>query len=209
VWSRAYSAPPSRITSQPTSKYFHSASVVLHHLSTILLDIDLADLQNAIGKAGGVGITQALANLTDWASKSPLIAKEVAYNAVKTIVSLAPRPNFSCEDDPMTDSAPYSVIALFLCHIVLWIFVRVSPRSQKHQLLEDVARNEALRSSPFFEILRTSLSLDERGASSSGSSSNEASKLLFKSAAETLTQLGTWGASLNLALLLHRRAELQ
>jgi hypothetical protein len=32
---------------------------------------------------------------------------------------------------------------------------------------------------------------------------------IFKSAAQSLTHLGTWGAALNLALLLHRRAEMQ
>jgi hypothetical protein len=131
---------------------------------------------------------------------SPRIAENVAFNAVRTIVSLAPNHNIH------EDSAPYSIVTLFLCHVILWAFVNVSAASQRQQLLDRVAENKDLHSSRFFNVLKNSLWL---GTDDVGERNTDAPKLLFKSGAEMLTQLGTWGASLNLALLIHRRAEMQ
>jgi len=65
-----------------------------------------------------------------------------------------------------------------------------------------VEKDEVMKSNPFLDVLRAGLGVDieERG--------NRGEKMLFRSAAEMLTRLGTWGASLNLALLVHRRAEM-
>ena len=141
-----------------------------------------------------------MSNLSMWAKKSPRIAENVALNAVRTIVSLA--PNRSIHED----SAPYSIVTLFLCHVVLWVFAKVSPASQKQQLFDRITESSDLRSSRFFGVLENSLSLC---ADDVGERRTDVPKLLFKSGAEMLTQLGTWGASLNLALLIHRRAEMQ
>lgn len=145
-------------------------------------------------------MSQAMSNLRRWARKSPRTAEKVAFNAIRTIVSLA--PSRSTHDH----SAPYSIITLFLCHVVVWVFASVSLHSERQRLFENVAGDGELRSSQFFGVLRSSLSLD---AGNDESRKTEAPKLLFKSGAEMLTQLGTWGASLNLALLIHRRAEMQ
>lgn len=76
-------------------------------------------------------------------------------------------------------------------------------------MLEDVGGNEALRSSHFYGVLKSVMSIETPSGQPDSSTKGDAPKLLFKSAAEMLTQLGTWGASLNLALLIHRRAEMQ
>jgi hypothetical protein len=136
-----------------------------------------------------------MANLSNWAKGSPQHAQEVALNAANTIISLAPKKG-------MDDTAPYSLITLFLCHVVLWAFARVSPQELKVDFLEMVEKDEVMKSNPFLDVLRAGLGVDieERG--------NRVEKMLFRSAAEMLTRLGTWGASLNLALLVHRRAEM-
>lgn len=199
-WHRSYSSQTSCTSSYQSSQHFHAVSIIICHLSTILIDIELSDLQNAIGKDGTAGMSQAMSNLRIWAMRSPRIAETVAFNAVQTIVSLA--PNRTTRDH----GAQYSIITLFLCHVVLWVFASVSTQSEKQQLLTNVAANEGLRSSRFVSVLRCSLSLD---TNSDVSRRSDAPKLLFKSGAEMLTQLGTWGASLNLALLIHSRAEMQ
>jgi hypothetical protein len=134
-----------------------------------------------------------MANLSNWAKRSPQHAQEVALNAANTIISLAPKKG-------MDDTAPYSLITLFLCHVVLWAFAHVSPRERKVDFLEMVEKDEVMKSNPFLDVLRAGLGVDERGS--------RGEKALFRSAAEMLTRLGTWGASLNLALLVHRRAEM-
>jgi hypothetical protein len=205
-WSEAY-LNPSRSNLHPSSRHFYASSLVIHHLSNILLDVSLSDLQNAIGKTGAEGIMQAMTTLTNWARKSPRVAEEVAYNAVRTIVSLAPT-KYTHEDDIWnTDTAPYSLITLFLCHVVLWVFAKVCPSEQKYRLLRIVAENEVLRSSAFFAVLQRALALDEEG-SRGQMDKNDAPNILFKCGAEMLTRLGTWGASLNLALMIHQRAEM-
>lgn len=159
----------------------------------MLLDIDLTDIQNAIGKAGAPGIAPAMANFTRWAHQSPAVAENVAFTAVETIVT-----HFYPVSDKtklrIMDSAPYSYITLFLCHVTLFIFARVSTPETKARLVATVANNITTGQSQFLNVLKKSMEGEE--------------KLLFKCAAETLTQVGTWGVALNLALLLHRRADM-
>ncbi|CZR69447.1 uncharacterized protein PAC_19347 [Phialocephala subalpina] len=200
AWANAYLSR-SQPQSHPSSRHFHACSVVIHHLSTILLDVPLSDLQNAIGKDGMTGIAQALSNLSNWARRSPHIADQVAYNATKTIVSLAPSQNLSDDGIRNVDTAPYSLIAIFLCHIVLWAYATVTARDQRMGLLGNVMQHPVLGKSNFVVLLKRAMGLD-------GNEEDGEPKLLFRSAAEMLTRLGTWGGSLNLALLLHRRAEM-
>lgn len=148
-----------------------------------------------------------MANLSNWATKTPRLAEEVAYDAVRTIVSLAPTPGTREDDIRNTDTAPYSIITLFLCHVVLWVFATVCPTEQKFRFLRAVAENEGLRSSAFFAVLRRALALDEDGQRKT-TDKNDAPNILFKCGAEMLTRLGTWGTSLNLALMIHQRAEM-
>ena len=117
------------------------------------------------------------------------------------------------------DTAPYSLITIFLCHIVVWAFANVASDSQKLQLLDTISRNVELRSTAFFATLQRSLWVDGNWANTSRKEaqddrdqneqeSAEAANLLFRSAAEMLIRLGTWGCALNLALLLRERAEM-
>jgi hypothetical protein len=132
-----------------------------------------------------------MSNLTRWARRSPSIAEHVALTAVQTIVTLFSTPS----SIKKMDGAPYSIITLFLCHVVLWIFARISTPQQKIHFLSTVSQIKELEDSDFFAVLKKGMESEEM--------------LLFKRAAELLTQVGTWGAALNLALLLHRRSEIQ
>lgn len=158
-----------------------------------------------------------MTNLTDWAIESPQKAEEVAHKAVKIIVFLNSKRERYEEDAHLTDTIPYNLITIFLCHVVLWVYANVATPASKLHLLETVAANDILHSSPFFAILANGLSADHDSVVDSGHqvdaavrrSGNDFSRTLFKSAAEMLAQFATWGAALNLALLLHNRAEMQ
>ncbi|KAL3427196.1 alpha-L-rhamnosidase (RhaA is able to hydrolyze alpha-1) [Phlyctema vagabunda] len=209
IWSKAYIDAPARSTSNPTSKHFHSAAVVLYHLATILLDVSLTDLQNAIGKDGSSGISQAMINLNKWAAEAPRKAAIVAYNAVKTIVSLTSKQSRFDDDAHLTGTIPYNLITIFLCHVVLWAFVSASNDSQKSQLLQILCTDQEVCSSSFFSTLKRGLSSQDRDPEIVDSLTiSEFQRFIFKSAAEMLAQFATWGAALNLALLLHNRAEM-
>jgi hypothetical protein len=216
-WGRAYQIP-SRSNTHNSSRHFHASSIIIHNLSTILLDISLSDLQNAIGKEGTTGSTRAFARLTKWARRSPQLAEQVVCHAIKTILMLAPGKNNGEGGIRNIDTAPYSVITIFLCHIVVWAFANVASDAQKLRLLDTISRNVELRLTPFFATLQRSLwtggdwshtlrkevQEDDQVEQNSAAAAN----LLFRSAAEMLIQLGTWGCALNLASLLHERAEM-
>jgi len=173
----------------------------------------LSDLQGAIGKDGSAGIASSVSSLTAWARRDPFLSEQVALNAVKTIVLLAPRKSGESGDNidmigqagvRDIDTAQYGIITVFLCHVVLWVFSGVSPIDKKQRLLDLLGRDREVRTSWFMSVL-------ERGLGVSGTDGNfaeDAPKILFRSAAEMLTRLGTWGASLNLALLMHKRSEM-
>jgi hypothetical protein len=153
-----------------------------------------------------------MTNLRHWVQTSPRTAEQLAFACTKTIATplstLVPKvlgPT-ACEQ---------ATIAIFLCHVVVWIFASVSSPLQKESLAARLRENEELWSSGQIVALRQALEYrEESGGSRGDGGSHFLSKKdvlgnIFKSAAQSLTHLGTWGAALNLALLLHRRAEMQ
>ena len=97
---------------------------------------------------------------------------------------------------------------------MVWIFASVASPLQKESLAVRLRENEELWNSPQIGALRQALEFPDKAA---GRGEGEIAMRrkkdvlgnIFKSAAQSLTHLGTWGAALNLALLLHRRAEIQ
>ncbi|KAH7409038.1 fungal-specific transcription factor domain-containing protein [Cadophora sp. MPI-SDFR-AT-0126] len=187
-------------TRDASTEYFNRSSHILHRLSTILLSVPLPDLQNTIGKDGTAGVAQAMSSLSSWARISSSNAEQVAQHAVQAIMSLSP-PDSQTQTSGYLDTAPYSLIAIFLSHIILWVFMSVSAKEQRMQLLRRLELDVDLRSSSFISLLRSDMEVGEGDG-------KVQKKVLFRSGAEMLTRFGTWGASLNLALLLQRRAEM-
>lgn len=79
---------------------------------------------------------------------------------------------------------------------------------------ETISKNMEITLTAFFATLKHGFAFENyekesektirQGSKDRNGNGEEA--LLFRSAAEMLTRLGTWGCSLNLALLLHERA---
>ncbi|KAN0090483.1 Fungal specific transcription factor domain containing protein [Hyaloscypha variabilis] len=211
LWEHAYLTAHSFQDRHPTSIYFRQASFVSHPTALILLDISISDLQNAIGKDGNTGIPEAMSKLHHWVKTSPRVAEQLTYACSKTIATplsaLVPRvlgPT-ACEQ---------AIIAIFLCHVVVWIFSSVASPLQKESLAARLRENKELWNSPQIQALRQVLEFRDENTGREEATPAMMRKKdvlgnIFKSAAQSLTHLGTWGAALNLALLLHRRAEMQ
>ena len=88
------------------------------------------------------------------------------------------------------------------------MFANVCPREQKSVLLGMVGDNEVLRSSAFFAVLQRAMALGDEDGVAGKMNNKDAPNILFKFGAEMLTRVGTWGASLNMALMIHQRAEI-
>jgi hypothetical protein len=111
---------------------------------------------------------------------------------------------------------PYSLITIFLCPIIVWAFAKVTASPQKLRFLDTISENREITSRAFFATLKHSFTFEEHGKESSKTlrrgfgrrNGNGEEVVLFRSPAEMLSRLGTWGCSLNLALLLHERAKM-
>lgn len=155
-----------------------------------------------------MGIRHAIANLTHWAARSSRLATDTTFDAVKTIVRLTPNKELNGSFHVL-DTGPYGIITLFLCHVVVWAFASVSTRDQKMHLLQYIEEDNEVRRSDTYGVLHGVLG-DRRERDTTLPCEHEKTqkKILFKCAAEKLTKFEIWGASLNLALLLHHRSEM-
>jgi hypothetical protein len=150
-----------------SSRHSHASLVIVHHLSTILLHISLSDLQPAIGKEGTPDSTRAFSKLTKWARTSPQLAKQVASHAIRTIILLAPGKDNGEAGIRNTDTATYSLITIFLCHIIVWAFAKVATSPQKLQFLETISENREITSTAFLATLKHSFTFEKHGKESS------------------------------------------
>ncbi|GAB7348642.1 hypothetical protein MBLNU459_g7013t2 [Dothideomycetes sp. NU459] len=166
-----------------------------------------------------------MSRLSSWCRNNSAEAQHVALEAITTvdnIVRYQQRGNQSWNGlsgvsgrgsgslQKPVDTSPYNIITLFLCHILLWTFATVTDEDQKQAVgkalreLEPISPNK-----PLYNITRKGLGLPENGSGSEETASeSEGPDIFLKHAAKLMTRFGDWGASLNLALLLHWRSEM-
>jgi hypothetical protein len=223
LWVESYlHKPPSSPQFSPSSTYFYECSKHLSQLSLIQVEIPVSDLQNAIGKSGVPGIREGVRNLKTWIRKSPDCAHITVLTAIKVINSLMPNSG-----SRGADTGPYGLVSFFLCHVTLWAFVSSATSDQMDKIYEAAQGDDTMRRGLFFPVVQAiwkptasgSMTVNPSGdvtAVQSDISNEESSvvkvpdgcRLIFRSAAEVLTRLGTWGAALDLAMIFSRRAEM-
>lgn len=190
-----------------------------------------------IGKSGHTGILPALERLRVWARQDPELAVEVAARAAESVLELNRGLNgaemlgrdvrsgevFEGVRGGMIDTGAYGANLLMMAHVILWVFAQVADKKQKDNLMKRLRGHKAPGDSAFLDILRSELVAndDQDGSSGMGYENsniqgnkgknpqkpNGPPRALFRSAAETLMKFGTWGVALDMALLLHLRAE--
>ncbi len=146
----------------------------------------------------------ATRNLRRWMNTHSRIAEDIVYTAVETIEYAVTKR--------IRQAAPEQlIIAIFLCYALIWNFATIASRSSKQRLSERLATDGEAWKSPQVTYIRTALESETNGAGISREGNVSAKGLswgILRSAAQCLTQLGTLGAALNLALLLQRRSEM-
>ncbi|KAK6208572.1 hypothetical protein QIS74_12090 [Colletotrichum tabaci] len=192
------------ITYRETDSYFARASHILHGLLHIHLHTSLSDIQDALGKDGPQGVQTGLSRLQTFFAKGyaghfrttpdpPPESLDLFSRAIADSVSIMGSQNLQA-------TAPYSIFGVFLSHAVLWAVTKTSPEALKAQLgvrLRELAASSAtVGESELGEVLELALSAED----------GDRSRGVLVHAAQSLVRLGTWGASLNLALLLQIRA---
>ncbi|KAH7153567.1 fungal-specific transcription factor domain-containing protein [Dactylonectria macrodidyma] len=194
-----------------TSLYFQEAASLLHCLTRMFLSVSLTDLQDAIGKNGPDSINSALDRLKVWSIDGCVASRQWGLSTVQDLKSPALQAAIEATNviacisgrSSVQAAVPYSFIGLFLAHILLWGFAMTAEPEAKQLLIQHVCQFPL--SGPISEQLSSVLDSALSAHSTPGS---DGPCIIFKHAAYALTRLGTWGASLNMALLLHKRSEL-
>jgi hypothetical protein len=225
LWSETYGHLSGSDRRSGTSTYHHECSRLLNQLGRIILEIPLTDLQNSIGKSGPAGIPAAMSGLKLWAKTCQHESVDVALTAVRVINSMMPTRHPSSRDGPQppdislqtTDTGPYGIITLLLCHVNLYIFTSFAQGAQKLDLLNQMQADLSLRSGRFFTVMERVLlapSIDSSASDTAmtpenrGQTSADVPKLIFRNGADSLTRMGTWGCALTMALMCHSLAEM-
>ncbi|KFY47536.1 hypothetical protein V496_10598 [Pseudogymnoascus sp. VKM F-4515 (FW-2607)] len=208
-WSETYGQPSRNVPPlSNSSDHFQDTSILLYNLGRLLLEIPLTDLQDAIGRSGPSRVPEAMLKLSNWVRLSPRSLDAVLL-CIEMIDSLAPvNHNSSAEKHSAVRYSIHSIITVFLCHVTLWAFINVACREQKQRLMHLIETNHKINSGHFTAVVKRVLIDNDEGSPSGMVSSSDASRLILISAAEVLTRMGTWGASLGLAVLLYKRAEM-
>lgn len=207
-WGEAYNNPSTNSPRESDAlDHFHQSSNLLYNLGRLLLEIPLTNLQDAIGKSGPSKIPKAMSDLSTWVGLSPH-SLDVVLLCIEMIESLSPANHNSSEKRSTVRYSIHSIVTVFLCHITLWAFVNVARRQQKQKLMHLIETNQKLNSGPFTAVLKKALIESSEDNPNCTVTSSDASRLIFRSAAEVLTRMGTWGAALNMAVLLYKRAEM-
>ncbi|OAL51620.1 hypothetical protein IQ07DRAFT_678792 [Pyrenochaeta sp. DS3sAY3a] len=195
AWQKSYALPHVSNRSESTSDHFHHTSIILLHLGRINIYLPLSDMQDCIGRSGPEDCLEAMDRLRIWTvrhfDQACLVVKEAAA-CISTIMSYHEESN------------PYSLIGLFLSHIAIWAFANVATAEQRLDVFW-VLQESSVVSSHVREFIKAGFAIAGSAADTESSCSLE-SKLIFKHAIQVLVQ-GSWGASSNLALLLHLQGE--
>jgi hypothetical protein len=179
VWHEAYACIHPSPRFDVTSAYFGRAAMIIFHLARLYLAIPLSDIQDCLGRSGPADARTAIMRLTAWAVQN----KEETYDAIENAAICITFIIGSGDE-----CAPYDVIGLFLSHVVIWAIAKSASTIQRANIVRRLQDNRGL-SSEVCEFIEAGFVAEPA--------------LILKHAIQSLVQVGTWGASSNLALLLH------
>ncbi|KAF3041897.1 hypothetical protein E8E12_005698 [Didymella heteroderae] len=187
IWHRSYNEHQIG-RSTAFSANLLRCSTINYYLARLYLVFPVSEIQDCLGKSGPADSAAAMTRLKVWIAQHPDQVATALEDALKCI-SIALANN--------GESDPYDLIGLFLCHIIIWAFAHALPLFEKNNMVRQLQGNEA--------ILQSVLEVFEAGFLQNDRTDNavKAPQLIFRHAIQSLVRLGTWGASSNLALLLH------
>lgn len=188
AWSSSYRHQQiSRL--DPTSAHLNRCSMMMYHLARLYLVFPIFDIQDCLGRSGPASTRAAMKRLSSWMAQHPQEASRVVEDA-SICISIV-----MCNEG---ESDPHDIIGLFLCHVVIWSIANTATSYQKDQAFRTLCHSSNISSS-LLEVVEAGFS----PSGADGSIEFDAPQLIFRHAIHALVRLGDWGASANLALLLH------
>lgn len=191
-----------RESTERAHAYFQSASYLLQDLIRRQASTSITDLQDALGKSGPDGISEAFHRLRIVHFRHE--GSQICDEPFLSLFEMAIAHITTVTNSPALQSVPpYSILGVFLSHVVIWIIIKIGQDMRRDQL-RDILDKKANTSAEFAHSdLKTVLDL----ALSRSDSGVDGCSAVLRHAANMLTGMGTWGVSLNLALLLQLRSK--
>lgn len=192
LWHDHFLGLPLLKSTHSSVSYFQRSALTVFYLTRIYVRLSITDIQDCLGRSGPNEAATTLRRLRIWTEQAPEDAYLVVMDAATCIT-------YIMEDD--AESAPYDIITLFLCRLSLWIIANAASNAQKETFATKL-RDNPLTSVNVCTFIEAGFAIrNETGHSTTLAKDNL--QLILRHAVQVLVQLGTWGASSNLALLLH------
>ncbi|TDZ27688.1 Nicotinate catabolism cluster-specific transcription factor [Colletotrichum spinosum] len=200
--------------------FFRSTAKMLVGLARMHLNTSISDIQGALGKGGRDAEMDAVERfkssfeyLTRPSLPSASASDETPSDRATSTRLAGPRAEVTSrrfvafrhaieelltilDEAELQSSSPYSTFGVFLNYVLLWMLVKTSSDEERADWREHVTsiHSKGSRESELQGSITLALGTLGPGA-------------VLVQAAQSLARLGTWGASLNLALLLELRAK--
>ncbi|KAF9693111.1 hypothetical protein EKO04_008614 [Ascochyta lentis] len=189
LWNRSYIQQHQTRRLDATSSHLQRCSTIIYHLARLYLVFPISDIQDSLGRSGPADAQAAITRLAAWIDQSPVQAAHAVEDAAICITLIM------CNKG---ESDPYDIIGAFLCHVIVWSFAHAAPSEQRSYIFQQLQDKESV-SPAVLEVIQAGFACSDP----TDASAPDAPQLIFRHAIQCLVQLGTWGASSNLALLLH------
>ncbi|KAJ6017043.1 hypothetical protein N7451_000422 [Penicillium sp. IBT 35674x] len=203
AWEQAYaSIPAPDVAVFETSRHFHTSSRVHLRLAHLTVHVPILDLQNALGKSGTSEISPAINLMHKILTDHPEEVGSILTHCLEVIRDLRVQPTLSGASKSRMIEPP-EIIACFLSEVFVWVVVICAAPSQIGFLRDKVEDFGA--SDGFFAVVKEALAChsDQRSHKNNISQPN----LIMFAAADLISKMTPWNASLNLALLLCHRGK--
>lgn len=186
-----------------TARHFHTSSQAHLRLSRLTIHIPVVDLQNALGKSGALEISPAINMMHRILEDHPEDVGSILMHCLEIIRDLRVQPTLSISESSSRMIEPPEIITCFLSGVLIWTLVICADPSQIGFLRDKM--QEFGGSDGFFAVVKEALAcnLDQGSHMQNISQPN----LIIFAAADVISKMTPWNASLNLALLLCHRGK--
>ncbi|KAL3484521.1 fungal-specific transcription factor domain-containing protein [Aspergillus germanicus] len=218
TWEASFaSLPPVDISVFTTSRHFHNTALTLLKLGRLSLHVPISDFQNALGKADIAGIAPAMRDMQRFLESHLEDTARIYVGCLRTIDDLQVKSDQTSSTTTSSSATlvtaepirePVDIITCFLSKVLVWMLIHCADSTQSNLLLKHM-QEARISGGGFLPVVEAALEESTRVNLNTGGEkecygSAHANTVLF-AAADGLSEMGPWAASLNVALLLWHR----
>ncbi|KAJ5809459.1 uncharacterized protein N7503_001677 [Penicillium pulvis] len=204
AWEQTYAfIPAPDVAAYETSRHFHKSARAHLRLAHLTVHVPILDLQNALGKSGTPEISPAINMMHSILTNHPENVGSILTHSLEVIRDLRVQQTLSIGESKSRMIEPPEIITCFLSEVFVWVVVICADSTQTGFLRDKLEEFGA--SDGFFAVVKEALACDSDQRSHKDNISQP--NLIMFAAADVISKMTPWNASLNLALLLCHRGK--